>query len=144
MTSKASVLRARTIKCTRWKFSNVRFLFQLLYELTAALTFENFCQGYASKADQELTQLQGHLYKLKNYSRDLHAGRRSHSIRTPTNRRAAVFGDLDSQVVTDSIIDWQLRFFKMDGFELSYAQDGMEGVVCRVLKLRNLQQVQVD
>ena len=61
---------------------------------------------YTRKDDPHLTNMQGHLYKLKECPRGGGGG-------------GSERGELSRE---DSIVDWQLRLFKIDGYSLSCQQ----------------------
>jgi hypothetical protein len=79
-------------------------------------TLDRVQKDYNPSSNKELSKLHGYLYRLRDYAR------------SPTGA-AGFAGSHD-----DSLVRWQLRLFKMDGYELSFAQEN--GTIdFRLLKL---------
>ena len=79
-------------------------------------TLDRAQKDYKPSSNKEMTTLHGHLYKLKDYARSPACSAGSHD---------------------DSLMRWQLRLFKMDGYELSFVQEN-GAVDFRLLKLGNI------
>jgi hypothetical protein len=85
-------------------------------------TLDRVQKEYNFSSNKELSKLHGYLYRLKDYERS----------RTGVAGVAVLAGSHD-----DSLVRWQLRLFKMDGYELSFAHEN--GTVdFRLVKLGNI------